>query len=579
MRIRTKILLLVVLGAVVPLVASHLLVGRMNAESMRRLIAGGLAASAAQTSARLDERLRWTVRQVDAVSESVPFESFSSEDRDRALQIPYRQLAEATVVVLLDGSGRALAAPYHPDAATARLLGRQPVTDGDLARMAERVPFGAVLESGVALGPVYRSEVGAPRMVLASGFPVVGADGSWVLAVELDLSGICELVAAAENADLADREQQAICPAPDRDTGAMVLEVTADVPLTGWRLTVRHPESSAMAPLWRSMTWSGIWAAVALLIAVLGGGILARGITGPLSDLERAAVRVAGGDYEQRLPEQSLDETGRLAAAFNTMTAEIRAWNAELTSRVEDGTRELREAQQQILQAQKLAAVGELGAGVAHEINNPLTSVLGMAQLLQADAGPGTELHGTLGEIIASARRVAEVVDSLLRFSQSQVAAGQERIDPTGVLDRAAALFASRFEEWRIGVERSYAPGCEINGASGELEVAFVHLLDNAARAMPTGGRLRLEVSRVEGGAVRVTVADAGSGMSPEVRERALDPFFTTAPPGSGARGVGLAVVQRVVNEHGGRIVLDSAPGEGTSVRLYFPGAAKLSKS
>jgi signal transduction histidine kinase len=578
MRIRTKILLLLVFGAVVPLAASHLLGGRMIAGSMRRLITGGLTASAAQTAARIDEHLRWTARQIDLVPESVPFESFSRADLGRALQIPYRQLADATVALLLDGGGRALAPPYHPDAETARLLGRRPVTGADLERLAGNVPLGAALESDVAFGPVYSSPSGGPRVVVARGFPVAGDDGRWVLALELDLAGVCGLVPAAEGADLADGRGRPICAAAPRDGSEELLEVTADVPLAGWRLTVRHPESAAMAPLWRSMTWSAIWAGVALLIAAVGGGILARGITGPLADLERAAGRVAAGDYGQRLPDQAKDETGRLAAAFNTMTDEIRAWNAELQERVEARTRELREAQQQIVQAQKLAAVGELGAGVAHEINNPLTSVVGTAQLLQAEAEPGSELHGSLGDIVSNAFRVASVVDALLRFSQSQGAEGQGRLDPGAALDRAAALFSGRLEERGIAVERAFSPGCEINAAGRDLEVAFVHLLDNAVRAMPEGGRLRLEVSAVEGGAVRVVVGDTGTGMSPEIRERALDPFFTTAPSGSGARGVGLAVVHRTVTEHGGRIVLDSSPGQGTSVRLYFPGVAKVSK-
>ncbi len=578
MRIRTKILLLLVFGAVVPLAASHLLGGRMIAGSMRRLIRDGLTATAAQTAARIDEHLRWTARQIDLVPEAVPFESFSRQDLGRALQIPYRQLADATVALLLDGNGRSLTEPYQPDAETARLLGRKPVTATDLERLAGNVPLGAALESDVAFGPVYASETGEPRMVVARGFPVAGNDGRWVLALELDLTGLCGLVPAAEGADLADGQGSPICKAEPPSGSAVLLEVTAEVPLAGWRLTVRHPEASAMAPLWRSMTWSGIWAGVALLIAVLGGAILARGISGPLADLERAAGRVAAGDYGQRLPEQARDETGRLAVAFNTMTDEIRAWNTELTDRVEERTRELREAQQQIVQAQKLAAVGELGAGVAHEINNPLTSVVGTAQLLQSDAEPGSELHGMLGDIVSNAFRVASVVESLLRFSQSQVVEGHGPLDPGTVLDRATALFSGRLEERGIAVERHYSEGCGINGSDQDLEVAFIHLLDNAVRAMPGGGRLRLEISMVEGGAVRVVVADNGAGMDPEACERALDPFFTTAPPGSGARGVGLAVVHRTVTEHDGRIVLDSSPGQGTSVRLYFPGVGKVSK-
>jgi signal transduction histidine kinase len=579
MRIRTKILLLVILGAVVPLLISHLLAGRMIAGSMRQLITDGLAAQAAQIAGRIDERLAGTARQLELATEAVPFESFAPEDLGRALQIPYRQLADATVVVLLSGQGRALAPPYHPDERTARLLGREPVADGDLERLSAHLPLGAARQGGTALGAVYRSGSGEPRLAVAAGFPVAGGQEAWVLAAELDLAGACELVAAVSGAGLADGEGRPVCAAPADVEDAELIEVTAEVPSAGWRLSVRHPASSVLAPLWRATTWSAVWAAVALLIAVIGGGILARGITAPLSELERAAERVAGGDYDHRVAVRGRDEAGRLAAAWNAMTAEIRAWNAELNARVEARTRELREAQEQIVQSRKLAAVGELGAGVAHEINNPLTAVLGLAQLAQAEAEPGGELHATLGDIVANAHRVAEVVEVLLRFSQSQAGTARERVEPAGILDAVAGLFSGRLEERRVQVERDFAPGCEILGSTRDLEVAFVQLLDNAVRAMPGGGTLRLEVARVEGGAVRVTVADTGGGMTAGIRERALDPFFTTEPPGSGSRGVGLTVVQRVVDEHGGRIVLDSAPGEGTAARLYFPGVAKLSKA
>jgi signal transduction histidine kinase len=96
---------------------------------------------------------------------------------------------------------------------------------------------------------------------------------------------------------------------------------------------------------------------------------------------------------------------------------------------------------------------------------------------------------------------------------------------------------------------------------------------------MEEGGTLTLRVAKVEGGAVRIEVTDTGPGMPDEVRERVFDPFYTTTPPGSGSKGLGLTLVQRVVTEHKGRIVLDSAAGKGTTVTLYFPGAAKLSKA
>jgi signal transduction histidine kinase len=306
--------------------------------------------------------------------------------------------------------------------------------------------------------------------------------------------------------------------------------------------------------------------------------VLARGLTRPISELEEASARIAGGDYDRVLEVQSKDEVGRLAEAFNHMTAEVRAWNTELTERVEERTKALREAQEQIMQTQKMAAVGELGAGVAHEINNPLTGVIGTAQLMQLDAEPGSEFAESLNTIISNSRRVADVVDALLKFSQSQVSPDLKPLDLGDAFDQAINMFAGRFEERGIEVARQVQKGCMVNAIDSDVQLAFHHLIDNALKAMAEGGTLTIDLAKVEGGAIRVEIGDTGPGMSEEVRERVFDPFYTTAPPGSGAKGLGLTLVQRVVAEHQGRIVLDSAEGEGTRVTLYFPGAAKLSK-
>jgi len=608
MRIRNKLLLLLVLGTLVPLALSHFFAGRMFTASMRDLIREGLAETASQVAGRTGDQVQWIVREMTMVTEAIPFESFPPEDLPRALEIPYRQLSYATVVALLDESGKALAPPYRTAGQEATMLGREPVSDEDLARFAEHVPLELALSATVAFGPVYSSATHKkPRMVAATAFPVAGGETRWVLAVELTLTDICHLiegldVEGVQRADLIDLRGHPVCgdaaamaaPVADaeRIRGMAPGEVTehegpdgrpmhgtvAEVEVTGWRLALSQPQELAFAPVVRSLQWTGVWVAIALMMAILGGVVLARGLTRPLSELEQASTRIAGGDYDRVLEVQSKDEVGRLAEAFNRMTAEIRAWNAELLERVEERTRALREAQEQILQTQKLAAVGELGAGVAHEINNPLTGVIGTAQLMQLDAEPGTETFESLNTIVQNARRVADVVDALLKFSQSQVSPDLKPLDLGGALDEATSMFAGRLEDRGIRVARRVQQGCNVNAIDADVQLAFHHLIDNALKAMPDGGTLTLELAKVEGGAVRVEIGDTGPGMTEEVRERVFDPFYTTAAPGSGAKGLGLTLVQRVVTEHHGRIVLDSAEGEGTRVTLYFPGAAKLSK-
>jgi len=606
MKIRTKLLLLLTLGVAVPLLMSHHFIAKQTREVMVRLVEKDLSAEATQIAGSANDRLVWVAEELRLFVQSVPFESLAPAEVHQALALPYRQLSDATFVAMIDESGRAITAPYRPGTEEAELLKRAPISDQDVEVFSQRIPLELSLTAQIAFGPVYRSDEGEPRMVAAASFPVSESRKRWVLAVELSLVGVCEAMAGAGGTPgrtrlLVDGRGFSICspradewrPLDDaaailgieprsvakRDgAGGMVLRTADEVAVTGWRLVVEQTEEAVMAPVATTTRWILMWAGVVLLIAIAGGVLLSRGLTEPLADLERASKEIAAGAYERVLPVRSDDEVGNLAKSFNRMTAEIRAWNTELQSRVAARTRELKEAQIQVLQSQKLAAVGELGAGVAHEINNPLTGVLGLAQLARAEAAPGSELAAALDEIIANARRVAEVVEALLRFSQTQVSPDFSPVQPRRILEQVVSIYANRLVERGIRVEWRTEPDCVLQAAEGDLRVALGHLVDNAVRAMPAGGRLGLEVAHIEGGAVRIAVSDDGVGMAEEVRLRAADPFFTTEPPGSGCRGLGLWIASSVAEDHGGRIVLESAVGRGTTATLYFPGKVRLSK-
>ncbi|MCK9461831.1 MAG: HAMP domain-containing histidine kinase [Proteobacteria bacterium] len=607
MKIRTKILLLLILGVLVPLLLSHHFIAKQTKATMARLVEQDLAGEATRIAGSVGARLSWAAEALRLVVRSVPFESFTREEVKSALALPYRQLSDATLVALLDESGRAVAEPYRPGDEEAALLGRAPVSDRDVEVFSRNVPHGLALTAQIAFGPAYRSDEGEPRMVAAASFPVAGGSKRWVLAVELSMLGVCETVVrpgdeTGKTCLLVDARGYSICSPkeeewrPLSDAAAFLgieaksvakrsaaagtqLRAADEVAVTGWRVVVQQSEEAVMEPVTRSTRWILMWTGIVLVIAVVGGVFLSRGLTGPLAELEQASQKLAAGAYEHVLPVRSEDEVGNLARSFNRMTAEIRAWNAELKSRVEARTRELKEAQLQVLRSQKLAAVGELGAGVAHEINNPLTGVLGLAQLARAEAEPGSELAATLDQIAANARRVAEVVDVLLRFSQTQVSPDMSPVEPRRVLEQTIAMYANRLVERGIRVEWRVEPDCTVPAVEGDLRIAFGHLVDNAVRAMPRGGHLGLSVGRVEGGAVRIAVSDDGIGMSEETLLRAADPFFTTEPPGSGSRGLGLWIASSVAEEHGGRIVMESAVGRGTTATMYFPGKVRISKA
>lgn len=609
MKIRTKILALFTLGAVVPLLLSHFFSTQMVSKSIRGRIAENMSRTAELAAGRIGDHVERSIKELTMVVDAIPFENFAPEDLHRALEIPYRQLPGATIITLLNEEGRSIALPFHKAAAEAQLLNREAVTEDDLRVFSQNVPLKLSLTAEIALGPAYLSSGGIPRMVMARSYSIPEEETSWVLAVEFSLADICNLVNAhniskTSSAALVDMRGRVICTSAGQSTplelyydverldamadsvvksytdnhGDPVLGVSDGVAIAGWRLVIEQPETMAMEPLKRSLYWTGMWVVVSLVVALAGGAILSRELTSPLAALEQAATRIAEGDYERTLEVSSRDEVGQLAGAFNHMTAEIRTWNTELMTRVEERTKALREAREQIIQTQKLAAIGELGSGVAHEINNPLTGVIGVAQLLRSEPDCNPELARGLDEIIASARRVADVVDVLLRFSQSQVSPEMHAVEVGKVARAAVDLFAARLEERQIQVATHIEGDCRIFARESDIKLSLNHLIDNAVRAMPDGGRMTIEVKRVEGGAVLISVIDSGIGMTEDVRTRAFDPFFTSRAPGSSARGLGLSVVHQVVTEHDGRIVLESEPNKGTKINIYLPGAARLSR-
>ncbi|NLN62887.1 MAG: HAMP domain-containing histidine kinase [Myxococcales bacterium] len=604
MKIQTRILLLLSLGVVIPLLISHFFSYRVYARELHRHADTALIAQSRQTAEALNSRLAWMLETALMVLHSIPFENFTSEELPEALSIPHRQLTFANVVILLDSAGRAIVSPYRltPDIAQA-YPDRSVLDDAELQRFSRHIPLQLALSVPIAVGPVYYSEHGAPRIAMASSQELMSGD-KWVVAVGVELDALCQMLGEFAQMNrmrlsLFNDKGQSICTpeaarsaaapeglsaahvdqvvAVERD-GESLMAVVSDVPLTGWRVYGEIPSAHLFAKFDSVLQVLVLWVLVSFLLALAAGIVLSRGITAPIAALLTASRRVSEGDYSERIAIQSQDEIGELSTSFNRMTEEIQRWNRELQARVDRNTRELREAQEQIVHTQKLAAVGELGAGVAHEINNPLTAVLGNAQLALSMAGQDAALRPSLEDIVTNARRVAEVVDGLLRFSQKQWDESMEPLQPHILWGSVLALNEQRIEDAGVQVVWLRQEAVTISAARGHLQMAFSHLLDNALHSMGEGGKITLETAQVEGGAVMVSIADTGEGMSEAVRLRAMEPFFTTRSPGSGAAGMGLAMVYRVSVAHGARMLIHSKLGEGTRVTLYFPGVLKTSR-
>ncbi|MBN2362029.1 MAG: two-component sensor histidine kinase, partial [Deltaproteobacteria bacterium] len=212
-----------------------------------------------------------------------------------------------------------------------------------------------------------------------------------------------------------------------------------------------------------------------------------------------------------------------------------------------------------------------LGAGVAHEINNPLAGVLGAAQLLLLRTDPEHPSVAHLKSIESEALRIRDIVRNLLQLSQASEERGGTLVDVNRVLEAALNLVARPIIAQRIRVAKSLATELpRVRADAAELQQVFLHLLSNAKNAMPDGGELRLGSDVVEDRLVRVTVADTGIGIRSEDLEKIFEPFFTRKEDWHG-KGLGLAVVHRAVEQMGGRIAVESHLGRGATFTLLFP--------
>ena len=237
---------------------------------------------------------------------------------------------------------------------------------------------------------------------------------------------------------------------------------------------------------------------------------------------------------------------------------------------VEDLTERTR-LEAELAHADRLASIGTLASGVAHEIGNPLTGISCAAQALRAETTL-PEHAEFAAEILQQTRRIDEIVRSLLRFAHADAPHSQvqaESIRIAEVIDEAIRLVRLSQAARRLTLRNEVDPELVVRGDRGRILQVFVNVLSNAADASPADGMVRITAEHRSSG-LRLSVVDQGPGMPPDVLARVLEPFFTTKDPGQGT-GLGLALVDRIMSDHGGRVALRSTPGSGTRVQLDFP--------
>ena len=239
---------------------------------------------------------------------------------------------------------------------------------------------------------------------------------------------------------------------------------------------------------------------------------------------------------------------------------------------VEDVTTRI-SLEEQLQQREKLSSIGLLAAGVAHEVNTPLTGVSSYTQMLLGMLNENDPKHALLQKVRTQAERATNIVNNLLNFSRTGSATEFGEVNVARVMDDTIQLLEPQLRRSQIEIVRNYAKDApEVYGNAGKLQQVFTNLLLNARDAIPDGGRIVVSTSMAEDGSLIAEISDTGIGIAPENVAKIYDPFYTTKGVGQGT-GLGLAVSYGIVQEHTGRITVDSTPGEGTTFRITLPAA------
>jgi signal transduction histidine kinase len=325
----------------------------------------------------------------------------------------------------------------------------------------------------------------------------------------------------------------------------------------------------------------------------------------PIQRLVEAMTRAEKGDLETEVHVQSEDELGKLGRNFNRMLKTIREtheqniqlltqvsqFNEELTKKIEAATYELArrneelrllnealfESQRQLSQSEKLAAVGEVTAAMAHQIGTPLNSISGYIQLILQDGNLKSKDQDRLKIIESQLDRLADSVKNLLS-STRQPKPQLKALHVNELLEELIHLSEPWFLARSVSVSSQVSPDLPpIMGDSTHLQTLFLNLITNALDAMPGGGMLTIRTEQIlpalrskDGRWLRISIGDTGIGISDESKKKIFDPFFTTKRMGEGT-GLGLAICEKIVKEHSGKIEVETEVGKGSTFLISIP--------
>lgn len=324
------------------------------------------------------------------------------------------------------------------------------------------------------------------------------------------------------------------------------------------------------------------------LIALLFGGILTlmvpRVITKPISRLVNATKWVASGDYSYRIknPSGGAEEISSLIGAFNDMLENIecrgeenaklleetRALNQTLEARVEEATREIKEKQAQMIKSERLAAIGELVAGIVHEIRNPLSGIAVALGLMKNEVQE-LEHKQTIADVLKEIDRLNRIIKNLLQYAQLAHPRKLNLVEtnPNEVVERVIGLMNPKAQEKGIEVEKKLNPTEPFRVDPDQIEQVVMNLIINGIDAMNGHGKLTVETQNADG-YVLIKVSDTGHGLSEEAKENIFRPFYSTKPNGT---GLGLSISLGIVEMHEGKILISGEKDKGSTFTVMIP--------
>lgn len=530
-------------------------------------------------AAQVEEVLTKARKTVETTAELPEIKNNDPEGRLAALTLVIKVTELLDGLILWDLNGRALLTDAaEPD--TQRLF---PNSALDLF---VRPCLGS---EGTVVSDVYRSETGEPAVGISAPIRVeghpVGVLTAGVLLNNHSLGGIEEIrIGKSGYAYLVDALGQIIAhPQQNRlfedirqnppvqelakkrgpgvtdfinAEGIRVVAAHAPVAGTGWGVVVRQPASESYVYVKKMFSVLGLIFILILCLSVVAGVLLAWLLTRPLADLAEGVRRVTSGNLGTTVPVTTQDELGALGKAFNEMTARLRRMIEEAAT-----------AEKRLAHNEKLAAVGQLAAGVAHEINNPLTVISGFAEHLKDNAPLTGKNRAHLEDILRETERCQSLVANLLGFAR-QAPPHTSLVDVESLVDETIALVLPQANPIGVGfaiqVKTQLPP---LNLDRDQMKQVLLNILFNACQAMPRGGQVTITFDSNEAEAI-VEIRDTGPGIPPESLHKIFTPFFTTKENGT---GLGLALSYAFVERHGGSLRAENPLSGGTCFTIRLP--------